>query len=63
MTDSNLNIHHSYSSSLDALKQLIVNGTQMLSEYWLAYASSFNRLLLSSLLANNDTYYKFKRRI
>jgi polyhydroxyalkanoate synthase len=62
MTDSNLTIHHSYSSFVDALKQLIVNGTQMLSEYWLAYTFSFNRVLLSSsLLANNDMYYKFNR--
>jgi hypothetical protein len=61
MIDRNLDIHHSY-SYVDAQKQLVVNGTQMLSEYWLAYASSFNRLLLSSLLlANNDMYYKFNR--
>jgi hypothetical protein len=60
MTDNNLEIHNSY-SYVDALKQLIVNSTQMLSEYWLTYASCFNMVPLSSLSTNYGIYYTFNR--
>jgi polyhydroxyalkanoate synthase len=53
MTDNNL--EGPYWQYTDTLKKLIVSGTQMLSEYQIAYTLSFSGMLL--LLSNGDRYY------
>jgi hypothetical protein len=58
MTDGTLKLYHNY-SFVDAQRRLIVNGMQMLSEYWLAYTSSFGRASLFPLLLSNEQKYYF----
>src|SRR5919202_1116779 len=56
MTDNNIGV--SYCQYADTMKKLIVSGTQMLSEYQLAYNLSFSRaLLLPILLSKEDRCY------
>ena len=56
MSDNNLAVP--YCQYADTLKKLIVSGTQMLSEYQIAYTLSFSRmLLLPLLLTKGDRYY------
>lgn len=56
MNDNNLEVL--YCQYVDALKKLIVSGTQMLSEYQIAYTLSFSRMLiLPLLLTKGNRYY------
>jgi polyhydroxyalkanoate synthase subunit PhaC len=46
-----------YYPFVETQKKLIVNGSQMLYQYWLAYTLSFRRTLSSFLLPNDDRYF------
>ena len=54
MADRDLGI--TYYPFVEAQKKLIVNGSQMLYQYWLAYALTFRRTLSSYLLPNDDRF-------
>lgn len=58
MTDGTQKLYHNY-SFVDTQRRLIVNGMRMLSEYWLAYTSSFGRASLFPLLLSNEQNYYF----
>ncbi len=55
MADRDLGI--TYYPFVETQKKLIVNGSQMLYQYWLAYTLSFRRTLSSFLLPNDDWYF------
>ena len=55
MADSDRGI--TYYPFVETQKKLIVNGSQMLYQYWLAYTLSFRRTLSSFLLPNDDRYF------
>jgi hypothetical protein len=57
-TDGTLKSYHNY-SFVESQRRLIVNGMRMLSEYWLAYTSSFGRASLFPLLLSNEQNYYF----
>src|SRR3954452_7616337 len=46
-----------YYPFVETQKKLIINGSQMLYQYWLAYTLSFRRTLSSFLLPNDDRYF------
>jgi hypothetical protein len=46
-----------YYPFIETQKKLIVNGSQILYQYWLAYTLSFRRTLSSFLLPNDDRYF------